>query len=276
MSDWLHNLPVAWMALGVFGSTYLVAAAIQILVRFFADRGHARSFKAVSPGMLPPLGILFGLFVAFTAAQVWTDNEHAHTAVNREAGALKSVLAFGSALPAETEARLRALVRQHIEDSVNEEWPMMALRKASLSLSPLHLTEALQATLGLMPDSQAGQIAQGKIITALETAIEARQQRILVSRSQVNWVKWSCLFLMGTCALIGIAMVHSDDQLTSAIALALFATGVATSVLLIAAHDRPFVGDISVGPGPLLQVLPEAEGGRKKTDFSVPPRSSRG
>jgi hypothetical protein len=71
-------------------------------------------------------------------------------------------------------------------------------------------------------------------------------------------------------------MVHSDDQLTSAIALALFATGVATSVLLIAAHDRPFVGDISVGPGPLLQVLPEAEGGRTETDFSVPAQPSRG
>ena len=28
MSDWLHNLPVAWMALVVFGLTYLIAAAI--------------------------------------------------------------------------------------------------------------------------------------------------------------------------------------------------------------------------------------------------------
>ena len=31
---------------------------------------RAGSFKAVSPGLLPPLGIIFGLFVAFTAAQV--------------------------------------------------------------------------------------------------------------------------------------------------------------------------------------------------------------
>jgi hypothetical protein len=28
------------------------------------ERG--RAFKAISPGMLPPLGIIFGLFVAFT------------------------------------------------------------------------------------------------------------------------------------------------------------------------------------------------------------------
>ena len=36
---------------------------------------RARSFKAVSPGMLPPLGVLFALFIAFTASQVWTDND---------------------------------------------------------------------------------------------------------------------------------------------------------------------------------------------------------
>jgi hypothetical protein len=61
MSDWLHNLPVVWMALVVFGVTYLVAAAIHAVVTVLAVGERARSFKAVSPGMLPPLGIIFGL-----------------------------------------------------------------------------------------------------------------------------------------------------------------------------------------------------------------------
>jgi hypothetical protein len=68
MNDWLHNLPVVWMALVVFGFTYLVAAAIYAVVTVLAVDERARSFKAISPGMLPPLGIIFGLFVAFTAA----------------------------------------------------------------------------------------------------------------------------------------------------------------------------------------------------------------
>jgi hypothetical protein len=33
-------------------------------------------------------------------------------------------------------------------------------------------------------------------------------------------------------------------------------TGVAVSILLIAAHNRPFVGELSVRPDVLLQVLP--------------------
>lgn len=53
-----------------------------------------------------------------------------------------------------------------------------------------------------------------------------------------------------------IAVVHSGNRLASAIAMGLFATGVATSVLLIAAHDRPFTGQISIGPEPLLQIMP--------------------
>jgi hypothetical protein len=77
LNDWLHNLPVAWMALLVFGVTYLLAATIYAVVTALSVGERARSFKAISPRLLPPLGIIFGLFVAFTAAQVWTDNEKA-------------------------------------------------------------------------------------------------------------------------------------------------------------------------------------------------------
>ena len=54
-------------------------------------------------------------------------------------------------------------------------------------------------------------------------------------------------------------MVHSDNRLASVIAMGIFATGVGASVLLIAAHDRPFTGQLSVRPDALLQVMPKAE-----------------
>src|SRR5205814_7752535 len=117
MSDWLHELPVAWMAIIVFGGTFLVTGAIYAIVMRLAMDGRGRSFKAVSPGLLPPLGIIFGLFVAFTAAQVWNDNERANTAVNREASALRAVVVLAASLPRETETRLGALVRSYIEDT---------------------------------------------------------------------------------------------------------------------------------------------------------------
>jgi uncharacterized protein DUF4239 len=260
MSDWLHNLPVIWMAIVVFSITYLLSALIQIVVGMLAVGERMRAFKAVSPGMLPPLGIIFGLFVAFIAAQVWNDNERANAAVNREASALKSVLVLAASFPGDSEERLRSLVRAYVQATASQEWPMMASHAATLSVTPTPLTEALQQTLALSPGNPGQQIAQREIATSLENALESRRQRILISRSRVNLTKWACLFLQAACALLAIALVHSDNRLASAISLGVFATGVAASVLLILAHDQPFVGQLSVGPQPLLQVMPDAAG----------------
>ena len=265
MSDWLHNLPIVWMALLVFGLTALGTAAIYVVVRVLSVGARARSFKAVSPGLLPPMGILFALFMAFTASQVWSDNEKASSVVDREASALRSVVILAAAFPGETETRLRSLIRSYVADAVAQEWPMMAHGIATLQVIPNSLAEALQLTLAQTPSSQGQQIAQREITTALENALDARRQRIIISQSQVNWVKWLCLGLQAFCALLAIAMVHSDDRLTSAITMGLFGIGVAASLLLILAYDRPFTGELAVRPNPLLQVSPELEPVQQQT-----------
>jgi hypothetical protein len=256
MSDWLHNLPVPLMALAVFGFTYLLAVVVFAVVSIMARGERAKSFQAISPGMLPVLGIIFGLFVAFTAAQVWSDSERASAAVSREASSLRAVLILGAVLPPEQERRLRDLVRSYVEQAAKLEWPMMARQKASLRESPVALNEALQLMVSLTPQGQGQQTAAREIITALGSALDARRQRIIISQAEVNFVKWWCLYLQAICELAVIALVHCGNRLASGIAMGLFATGVAASVLLIAAHDRPFTGQISIGPEPLLQIMP--------------------
>ena len=258
MSDWLHNLPLFWMALVIFGFTYLVAAAIYLIVTWLAVGDRARSFKAVSPGVLSPLGVMIGLFVVFIAAQVWGDTDRANAAVNREASALRSIIILASAFPGEPEARLRASVRSYIEEATTREWPMMAKQTATLRITPRPVQELFQLDISLTPVSQGQQVAQREIAAALENALDARRQRIIVSGSAVNGVKWSCLFVQAVCALLAIALIHSGDRLASAITMGLFASGVAACALLVVAHDRPFTGQISVAATPLLQVIPEA------------------
>jgi hypothetical protein len=196
MNDWLHNLPIFWMTLVVFGFTYVLAAGIHGLVTVLAKGERARAFKAISPG--------------------------------------------------------------NIDQAATQEWPMMARGTATLRFTPPSLAEALQLTLALAPNSEGQKTAQREIATALETAFDARRQRIIISQSHVNLVKWLCLFVQAAAALLAIAMIHCDNRIASAITVGLFATGVAASVLLIASHDRPFTGEISVAPAPLLQVMPDA------------------
>lgn len=267
MGDWLANLPIPWMVLVVFGATYLVAAGVYLVVVFLAVGERLRAFKGVSAGMLPPLGIVFGLFVAFTASQVWTDSDRASAAVNREAGALSSIVFLSASFPGEPEAHLRDLIRRHIQESSEAEWPLMARSTGALRITPHALAEALQYTLALTPRSPGQITAQHEIATALESAVDARRQRIIVSQSHVNGVKWACLLLQAACTLVAIAMVHCDNRLTCTIALATFATGVAVSVVLITAHERPFKS--SVGPDLLKRVMPQETASQKVIDHAI-------
>lgn len=256
MGDWLLNLPVLWMAVVVFVATYLLAASIYWVVTRLAVNDRARAFKAVSPGMLPPLGILFALLVGFIAVEVWNNFDKAKVAVASEASALRAVVLLAEAFPEQQKTRIYALIDHHIEEAVNKEWPAMARHTATLStLRATSLIEMLHDTMTLKPADDSQRTAQPEMMKALQMALDARRQRIVVSQSSVGMVKWAGILLQGLCALVAIAMVHSDNRLACAIAMTLFATGIALSLLLIAAYSRPFTGEISVRPDLLKQVI---------------------
>jgi len=257
MSDWVHALPVGWMAVVVLGGTYLAAAGIYSLVMALAKGERARAFKAVSPGLLPPLGIIFGLFVAFLAAQVWSDLDRAGAAVNHEASALRAVVILSSAFPGEPETRLRSLITRQIEDARDVEWPAMASHRASIVVIPTPLAEAIRTAMSLSSTGEGQVAAQREILAALESALDARRQRILVSQASVNSVKWAALIVQAAVTLLAIAMVHCDNRLSAGLALGLFSTAVAVCILLLTAHDRPFTGELAVRPDALLQVMPD-------------------
>jgi hypothetical protein len=257
MNEWLHNLPVWQMALVVFAITYLVTGLIFAVVMALAKGERARAFKQVSVGLLSPLGVIFGLMVVFSVGEVWNTIDRAKLVVDREASAIRMVGLLAASFPGEPEAQIRNLIRRHIDEAVSVEWPTMAEQSASLRVAAPALSEALQLALSLAPKSEGQTVAQREIIAGLENAMDARRQRIILSRSSVNWVKWICLFVQAGCTMAAIAVVHCDNRAAAAIAMGIFATGTSVSVLLIASQDRPFSGEISVKPDVLLQVRPE-------------------
>jgi hypothetical protein len=263
LSDWLHNLPVRWMAALFFGCGYLTVAVIYAVVVEFPTSLLVRA-RAFAPGMLSPLGTLFALFVLFTAAQVWNDNDRAIAAVAQEAGALRNTLVLATAFPKEPRSRLETLIHSHIEDVATKEWPMMARQTATLEIVPRNLVEALQLTLALTPISQGQGIAQREMVVALESALDARRQRILVSHSSVSLLKWACATIVAICVLIAIALAHGDKRAGALVAMGLFATSAAACYWLIDAYDRPFIGQLSIRPDPLLRVMPEASSDLKQ------------
>ena len=101
---------------------------------FSATKLFANRSRVVDPGILSPLGVVFGLLVVFTAAQVWADLERANSAVADEASALRDVVLLANSLAEDENSTLRALVRAHIFTVEKKEWPAMARGDAVVAM----------------------------------------------------------------------------------------------------------------------------------------------
>src|SRR5262245_28823858 len=257
ITGWLYDLPLAGLALTVFALTFLTAAVVYVVVMALAVGRWGEAFRALSPGMLPPMGLLFGLIVGFLAAQVWSDAGRAQDAVDREASALRSTVLLVHAFPGDPETRMNALVRRQIRTAVDDEWPAMAEQRATLAVISAPLAQALGLAVSLTPRTDGQRDAQREIVSSLQSAMDARRQRIIVSESSVNWVKWTGVILVALLTLIAIAFVHSGNRLTAALAMGLFSAAVAASLMLIVAQERPFSGPFGVRPDILIEVTPQ-------------------
>ena len=99
---WLDDLSTGWLALVV--SRRRTSSPRRSTSSYGTRAGRrAEAFKAVSSGLLPPMGLLFGLLVGFLAAQVWSDSARAQVAVDREASACGRSISSSEAFPGEPE-----------------------------------------------------------------------------------------------------------------------------------------------------------------------------
>lgn len=257
MIGWLEALPTGWLIIVIFAGTSLLTAAIYLVALRLAAGPHGAAITGVSPGLLSPMGLVFGLIVGFLVAGLWSDLGDARDAVNREASALRSTSLVASVtFPGETSTRIDALIDQQIKDAATKEWPAMKDQRATLSTVPAPLADALRLVLRLDPANQAQTTAQRELVSSLENALDARRQRIIVSESSVNWVRWLAVVALASLTLVAIACVHAANRRTAAIAMGIFGSAVAVTLVLIAAQSRPFSGEFGVKPDALLQVAP--------------------
>jgi hypothetical protein len=150
---------------------------------------------------------------------VWGDADRAEQAVDSEASARRSVVLLSDSVPSEAPA-MRALIRRQIDDAVQREWPAMERRHADINAIPAPLADALALALGLTPQGEGQVAAQREMVASIQKALDARRQRIVVSGSRVNSVKWAGLFGLAVLMLATVAFVHIGNRTTAAVAMA--------------------------------------------------------
>lgn len=242
---------MALLALGIL-ATYAMAGLIFWLINSPRTGGLFQALTNVSPQLVAIIGLLFGLYMAFFANDIWNIRDRAQTMILQEADGLRGMLDIAESLPGEAGAPLAAAVRGYVEAAV-EEWPLLARGDASAParerLRQLHhvaLEEPLAGRLSLG--------SQTMLASHLEKARSARHYRLALSQRRGDPLKWFAVACLGTLTLLSVGLVHLDNRRSQLAALLLYASAISVGFTAAYLERSPFQVFV-VSPTPIAELM---------------------
>lgn len=239
-------------ALALFGT--LGACAVGFWLGHSRFAPAIRAWRGLSPPFVNVIGVLFALTLAFLANDTWNAHDRATNSVFQEAGALRSIEALSRHLPEPTRAKVDQALQTYVRLSVEVEWPRLADRHGSPETS-----EALAALMEVLsgPDvARALHATSHALVLEQAVAIRtAREQRMALSQTHVNPLKWLGMAFLGLVTMVSISMVYIDTPKAELLAVLLFAIAAGPTAAIVLVQGNPYLEPSAVRPTPLVEVL---------------------
>jgi len=257
--DLLQELTLGWMFVASLATGAAFCALILGIVRLgLRLSGHDPSVPLqIRDVMIGAISAVFALMIAFSAAGIWNDAVQANAAVQREANALENVLAVSTSLPADLSEKVRESVIQYGRQVVETDWPAMQHRvpvsdpvydtSDDILIRLLDLLSRDHARIGALPTFNS-------LIAQIVDARSARLARITLANGGVSGPQWLAMLLVSLAALATIAVCHTHAPVMQVVAMSLYTLAASVAFFVILAHDRPFVGIISVSSAPIVHL----------------------
>lgn len=239
-------------ALALFGT--LGACAVGFWLGHSRFAPAIRMWRGLSPPFVNVIGVLFALTLAFLANDTWNAHDRATNAVFQEAGALRSIEALSRHLPDPTRAKVDQALQTYIRLSVEVEWPRLADRHGSLETS-----EALAVLLEVLSGPDVARAlhptSHAQVLEQAITIRTAREQRMALSQTHVNPLKWLGMAFLGLVTMVSISMVYIDTPKAELLAVLLFAIAAGPTAAIVLVQGNPYLEPSAVKPTPLMEVL---------------------
>src|SRR5262245_13002292 len=202
-----------------------------------------------SGALVQAVMVFYGLAVALIAVNVWQTHSDVAKIVSEEATAVAALYRDVSSYPEPIRSKLQEQLKAYLEYVVRDAWPLQ--RKGQVPSGGVELVNRFQATLASFEPSTDGQrILHAEALRAYNETILARRLRLDAVGTHLPGILWFVIF---AGALIGISssfFFRVEDVRVHAIQVVLLAAFIGLVIFMTVALDRPFCGDLGLGPEP--------------------------
>ncbi len=249
----------AWLdlpTLGVFFMLAVLYATTGAGIAWVSFGGRLGARVRRLDGVVAPyfgaVSILFALLTGFLANDIGDRNRQAARAVQAEAAELRNVFTLSVASASDMSA-IRAAWAAYLKAVIVDDWRAMDRGEQAASAS-----SAYDAMLREVSDpkiaTEAGAAVHAALLSAAVRVGTARSERLAIASDRTNDIKWAVVLLLGVMTQIAIGLVHLQKRNAHLAALTVFSIAVVIALGLIGLQERPFAGQVHVGPGPLQEL----------------------
>lgn len=237
---WLRGGTVG-IVLAPFVLLYSLVAGIVWLTHLSPARPFFASCIGIAGPFFASVALLFGLFSAFLANDVRHRNAAIEAAIFREADGVRTIMRLAEALGTAGDPVMAAAVG-YTRFVLAEEWPAMRERGGgSEDLGALrNLSQAALAPglIAALPPT-----AHQAMLDGLVDLRHARLERLTLTAGVTDSMDWLAMLVLGVLTQAAVAVVQLERLRPQALALFVFTTAFAATVVLIGLSERPFAGD---------------------------------
>ena len=203
------------------------------------------------------VGAIYGVYLAFTVIVVWEQFEQADRTATAEAVHLSEVWRDITVVSPPLRNAMHDRLIAYTSNVIEREWPSMAARHGAEPETSKAYEDAWRA----LYDARAGVTAPSDLaffnqaVTQMNELGMQRRLRILSSDSELPPIMWLLLVGGGIVTILFTFVIGTRHLVVQALVTTALTSLIVFSLLLVAALQHPFSGDVSVKPDAFESVL---------------------
>jgi hypothetical protein len=251
MFDFLFDLPLVIVGPSIILLLCLFAlSGLAVLGRYLLPRMKLGPEESVfTSAMMQAVMVFYGLSVALIAVSVWQNHTDAARTISEEATAVGALYRDVSSYPEPIHSQLQKGLRDYLDYVIDQAWPMQ--RRGNIPSGGVDQLNRFQTVLTAFEPATEGQkLLHGEALRAYNHMIESRRLRLDAVLTGLPAILWWVVIVGALVSLSSTFFFRIEDARLEKIQVVLLTIFIGLVIVMIFALDRPFRGDLGLGPDP--------------------------
>jgi hypothetical protein len=233
----------------ILGALFVLA----VLRHYWSPAARMAHNDVVGPAV-SVIGTTYAVLIAFMLSGVWNNLQGARLNAEQEANNLVNIFRFAHQLPPESKAEVQRITMDYCRAMIDEEWPAMAHEQQSLTAHRL-TRELWHALSSVQPRNAGEQTVMDHSLSELSSMTEHRRIRLLQSRQELPALLWAVLIVGGLVTVSSTCLFGVENFKLHVVQVFEISFLLSLMLVAIASINRPYQGDVHVGPGAFRYAL---------------------